>query len=62
MKLNYTGSGKVFFQETEYDCDLYLNEEQGGILLKINVYRQIASYLELPLEMDFISGELSNLI
>ena len=59
MKLNYTGSGKVVFQEKEYDCDLYLNEEQGGILLKINVYRQIASYLELPLEMDFISGELS---
>ena len=59
MKVNYTGSGKVFFQEKEHDCDLYLNEEQGGILLKINVYRQIVSYLELPLEMDFISGELS---
>lgn len=59
MKVNYTGSGKVFFQEKEYDCDLYLNEEQGGILLKINVYSKIASYLELPLEMDSISGELS---
>ena len=59
MKVNYTGSGKVFFREKEYDCDLYRNEEQGGILLKINVYRQIASYLEVPLEMDFISGELS---
>ncbi len=59
MKVNYTGSGKVFFREKEYDCDLYLNEEQGGILLKINVYSKIASYLELPLEMDSISGELS---
>ena len=59
MKVNYTGSGKVFFQEKEYDCDLYLNEKKGGILLKINVYSQIASYLELPLETDSISGELS---
>lgn len=59
MKVNYTGSGKVFFREKEYDCDLYLNEKQGGILLKINVYSQITSYLELPLEMDSISGELS---
>lgn len=59
MKVNYTGSGKVFFREKEYDCDLYLNESQGGILLKINVYGQIASYLELPIEMDSISGELS---
>ena len=59
MKVNYTGSGKVFLGEKEYDCDLYLNEEQGGILLKINVYGKIANYLELPIEMDFISGELS---
>ena len=59
MKVNYTGSGKVFWGEKEYDCDLYLNEEQGGILLKINVYGKIANYLELPIEMDFISGELS---
>ena len=59
MKVNYTGSGKVFLGEKEYDCDLYLNEELGGILLKINVYSKIANYLELPIEMDFISGELS---
>lgn len=58
MKVNYTGSGKVF-REKEYDCDLYLNEKKGGILLKINVYSQIASRFELPLETDSISGELS---
>ena len=38
MKVNYTGSGKVFFQEKEYDCDLYLNEKKGGILLKIKAF------------------------
>lgn len=59
MKVNYTGNGKVFFHGNEYDCDLFLNEEQGGILLKISVYGQIASSLELPIEMDSIAGELS---
>ena len=37
MELQYRGSGKVYFNEKEYKCDLYYNEKLGGIILKINV-------------------------
>lgn len=37
MELQYRGSGKAYLNETEYRCDLYYNEKQGGIILKINV-------------------------
>lgn len=31
------GSGKVYYNEQEYRCDLYINENEGGILIEINI-------------------------
>lgn len=59
MTLNYNGSGKVFYKQNEYSCDLYVNEEQGGILIKISINEPLSSILKLPLDMEFLSGELS---
>ena len=60
MELQYRGSGKVFFNEKEYKCDLYYNEKQGGILLKINVKNEkvMGNFLEVPLEVSHLCGEL----
>lgn len=57
MILNYCGSGKIFFNHSEYQCDLYTNEDQGGIQVKINVNNPLASILELPFNIDFLRGE-----
>lgn len=43
MTLNYNGSGKVFYKQNEYSCDLYVNEEQGGILIKISINEPLSS-------------------
>ncbi len=60
MKLQYRGSGKVYLAEKEYQCDLYYNEKQGGIILKINVKNEklMGSFLEVPLEISYICGQL----
>lgn len=31
MKIPYRGSGKVYYADKEYQCDLYYNEKQGGM-------------------------------
>lgn len=59
MKLDYMGSGKVYFNEQEYRCDLYINENQGGILIDINIKKALGSFLALPINIDFLVGELS---
>ena len=59
MKLSYSGSGRVYWNNNEYKCDLYLNEEEGGILLKVIVNNGMASFIELPFEIDILQGELS---
>ncbi|WP_407301422.1 ApeA N-terminal domain 1-containing protein [Clostridium botulinum] len=59
MKLNYMGSGKVYFNEQEYRCDLYINENEGGMLIDINIKKALASFLALPINIDFLVGELS---
>lgn len=59
MELSYCGSGKVFYDANSYQCDLYTNDEQGGILVTVIVNNPFASFLELPIEIDFLSGELS---
>lgn len=59
MEVTYSGSGQIYFNEKEYECDLYLNEKYGGILVKINVHDVIANYLEFPLEVDSLTGVLS---
>lgn len=59
MKLNYMGSGKTYFDEQEYRCDLYINENEGGILININIPKALASFFDLPMNIDFLVGELS---
>lgn len=59
MELNYNGSGIVFYNEKEYEADLYINKEQGGIVIKITVNEIHANFLELPFKINFLSGELS---
>lgn len=59
MKLNYSGSGIVYYNKTEYKCDLYINKNYGGILINISVGNPFASFLEIPLSIKFLSGELS---
>lgn len=62
MEIPYRGSGKVCFADKEYRCDLYYNEGQGGIVLKINVKNKkgIGSFLEVPLEMPYLCGQLDS--
>lgn len=62
MKLQYNGSGKVSYGDKEYECSLYLNKEEGGSLLKIidRSGSQIGGYLDLPLEISNISGQLES--
>lgn len=59
MKLNYMGSGKVYFNDQEYRCDLYINENEGGILININIANARASFFDLPMNIDFLVGQLS---
>lgn len=59
MKLKYTGSGEIFYNKKSYKCDLYINREYGGILIKISVEGAFASFVELPINLDFLSGQLS---
>ena len=62
MELHYRGSGKVYYADKEYQCDLYDNVEQGGILLNINVTndRAFGSFLEVPLEIASLCGQLES--
>lgn len=61
MELQYRGSGYIFFNETEYNCDLYYNEKQGGIILKVNIRCEntLGKFLELPLDIPFLCGQLN---
>lgn len=62
MELPYRGSGKVYCADKEYQCDLYYNEKEGGIILKINVKNKnrIGSFLEVPLELPYLCGQLDS--
>lgn len=62
MELPYRGSGKVYYADKEYQCDLYYNEKEGGIILKINVKNKnaIGSFLEVPLKMPYLCGQLDS--
>jgi len=59
MNLKYSGSGIVVYNQNEYQCKLYINENQGGILIKISVNKPFANFLELPFNIKFLSGELN---
>ncbi|WP_430787181.1 hypothetical protein VBD025_15765 [Virgibacillus flavescens] len=60
MKVNLSATGfwKVNNIGEKYTGDLYLNEDEGGIILYIRIPNNgpIRSYLELPLEISFITG------
>lgn len=60
MELQYRGSGKVYYDEREYGCDLYYNSKEGGIILKIRVKHEkgFGDFLKLPLEISYICGQL----
>lgn len=62
MQLPYRGSGKVYFNSKEYQCDLYYSENLGGIVIKINTVDEntIGSFLQLPLEISCLSGQLDS--
>ncbi|MER2174046.1 MAG: HEPN domain-containing protein [Carnobacterium sp.] len=64
LSLNFTGSGyfKIENQDKKYHGNLYLNPEQGGIVLDIEIFHKGGplSYLKLPIKIDYISGELTN--
>lgn len=62
MEVPYRGSGEVYLNEKEYQCDLYYNEKQGGIILKIRVKndKALGSFLQVPLELLYLCGQLEN--
>ena len=62
MELQYRGSGKAYLNETEYQCDLYYNEKQGSIILKINVKNKktVGNFLQVPLELPHLCCQLEN--
>lgn len=62
MELQYRGSGKAYLNKKEYQCDLYYNEKQGGIILKINVKNEktLGNFLQVPLELPYLCGQLEN--
>lgn len=61
MELYYKGSGKISYSEKEYECDLYLNKDEGGILLNIiSKSRETGTFFKFPLEIPFLIGELSS--
>lgn len=61
MEVHYRGSGKVKYNNTDYQCHLYFSEDQGGIVIKIcNITEFIGSFLELPVEIEYLCGQLDN--
>lgn len=62
MELQYRGSGKVYYAEKEYKCNLYYNEKEGGILLKIilKIEKALGNFLEFPFKISFLCGQLES--
>ena len=60
MELDYQGTGSVELQGKIRKCHLYLNDEEGGILLKIVVNQGLVSTLELPDSIPELKVKLSN--
>lgn len=60
MELDYQGTGSVELQGKIRECHLYLNDEEGGILLKIVVNQGLVSTLELPDSIPELKVKLSN--
>ncbi|MGO1588786.1 MAG: HEPN domain-containing protein [Alkalibacterium gilvum] len=64
ITLNFTGSGyfNIDTQEEKYHGNLYLNPDEGGIVLKIEIFHEGGplGYLRLPTRINYITGELTN--
>lgn len=64
MKVAFSATGfwKINNKGEELNGDLYLNEEEGGVVLYIRIPNRgpMMSYLELPLEIPFITGSTIN--
>lgn len=60
MKVPYRGSGLLYYNEKEYDCDLYYSEEQGAVVVKIYFKDPMEKFLEIPLECNSLPGQLHN--
>ena len=62
MEIPYRGSGIIFYNNKEYKCDLYFSENKGKVILKVysRSEHDIGSFLELPLEIDEVSGKVES--
>ncbi|MGO3050040.1 hypothetical protein CD110_01705 [Staphylococcus casei] len=64
MKVAFSATGfwKINNKGEELNGDLYLNEEEGGVVLYIRIPNKgsMMSYLEFPLEIPFITGSTIN--
>ncbi len=62
MQIPFRGSGVVYFSDKVYKCALYYSETCGGIVLQIRhrPNHGLGDYLELPLEIDELCGELDS--
>ena len=62
MEIPYRGSGKIYYSEKEHKCDLYYDDNGGGIVVIINVTHEqsFGDYLALPLEIPFLCGQLED--
>ena len=59
MKLSYYGSGKTIYDKVEYKCDLYMDKESGNVVLNINYPKAPSNFLQLPMDIEYLSCELS---
>ena len=60
MELSYRGSGSVELEAQKRECHLYMNEDNGGVLLEIVINDAFSSTLELPDIITELKVELSN--
>lgn len=64
MKVVFSATGfwRINNKGKKLKGDLYLNEEEGGVILYIRIPNKgpMMSYLELPLEIPFITGSTIN--
>lgn len=64
ITLDFSGSGyfKINQKEERYHGNLFLNPEEGGIVVEIEIFHEGGplGYLTLPTKIDYITGELTN--
>ena len=58
MEISYYGSGKTIYNKEEYKFDLYMNKASGDVVIYINYPKMHSSFLQFPMDIDFLSCEL----